>query len=250
MKTKKGGANMRKFTEYEVYKVFSDIYAFMQVDRELCNYILYEDDYLLSTDGFKMIRKKFPFSNDNNFSLTKEDVKRIIDECKRKRKKEYVKIDENDMYLYIGSAIIMKKPRNFPDWKAVYPNFTYTNEVNFVKSEVLDMMKELSKFKTGKLKKHSCLHIKIEKNNYMQLSLIDLTAYTPIPISQKQLKVMVSLDKDSIGFCVNFNYFMDCIKACDDNITLKFYDNEHPIIITDGMNTEILLMCMKIHFEL
>lgn len=250
MKTFEGGVIMRKFTENEVYNVFSSIYSFMESNRDLCKYALYEDGYLLATDGFKLIRKKFPISDDNEFSITKDDIKLILKKTGKKRKKEYIEITEDDMYLYIGNAMIMKKARNFPDWKAVYPNFTYTNEVNFSKSEVVNIMKELSQLRKGDLKKYSSLHIKLQKD-YMQLSLIDLTPYTPLPVAQKQVgSVKTTLDKDVINFCVDFDYYATCIKACNEVITMKYHDNEHPIIITDNKDTEILLMGMKYCIEI
>ncbi|MEM4620654.1 MAG: hypothetical protein QW607_10625, partial [Desulfurococcaceae archaeon] len=144
----------------------------------------------------------------------------------------------------------------FPDWKAVYPNLSlYLTEIDFKKSKILNIIKSFPKVK--KLKELTYLIITVERK-FMKLKMVneflELMHETTIDDFDFDIDI-ISLEKDSVKLCVNFQLFIDALSVCDELITLMFKDEYNPIYITDKKTfyylrkhakneykTEILLM--------
>lgn len=254
MKRSEGGAKMKKVSEYEVYNAFYGAYLFMQPEKRLYNkeyeYVLYQSGNLLSTNGRRLIKKILPISDDT-FSIYKYHVEMVVKRFRKKRKRLYIDINEDEKNIYIDDLVIRKCPVDFPDWKKVYPDLSqYTTEINFRKSEMLNVIKEFSKI-SNKETTNSFVRIKLQKDN-MQLFFIkdDNIIY------QKYIESanIISLGSETINMCINTIFLIDSIKSCEEIITLKYRDINHPVYITDEKSfiphykenkTEILFMLIK-----
>lgn len=221
---------MRKLTEYQIYNAFSDILQFMKLNNTICDYALCENNKLIATDNMRLIIKHIPIS-ENIFGIKKEDVKKVIWKFNKKRKKLYIDIYEDSENLYIDDLVIKKYPKNFPDWKAVYPDSSkYLTEINFRKSDIAEIIKKFPKIKNSD-KITTFINIILERNSFV-IKIVDRYLNKLYETILEDFDI-VSLEKDMVKIYMNLKFFIDAVNICDELITIKFKDAYNPIYITD-----------------